>query len=98
MPRAGLAYAKAEAYEEALNDFSRAIEIDARSPRTYAYRAWTYRQQQQPELGLNDVERALKLDANSAEAYWVRGEIYESSGAPRWQSLTCARRSVSILA
>ena len=47
----GLAYAKAEAYEEALNDFARAIELEPRSPKAYAYRAWTYRQQQQAELG-----------------------------------------------
>ena len=76
----GFAYAKAEAYEEALNDFARAIELDPRSPKAFAYRAWTYRQQQQPELGLKDVERALKLDANSAEAYWARGEIHEAQG------------------
>ena len=49
--RAGFAYAKAEAYEEALNDFARAIELEPRSPKAFAYRAWTYRQQQQPELG-----------------------------------------------
>src|SRR6185295_6739121 len=46
----------------------------------FAYRAWTYRQQQQPELGLKDVDRALRLDANSAEAYWARGEINEAQG------------------
>ena len=88
----GFAYAKAEAYEEALNDFARAIELEPRSPKAFAYRAWTYRQQQQPELALKDVERAFKLDANSAEAYWARGEIHEALGAPSWPSPTCARR------
>ena len=78
--RAGFAYAKAEAYEDALNDFARAIELEPRSPKAFAYRAWTYRQQQQPELGLKDVERALQLDANSAEAHWARGEINEALG------------------
>jgi len=76
----GLGYAKAEAYEEALNDFARAIELEPRSPKAYAYRGWTYRQQQQAELGLKDVERALKLDDKSAEAYWARGEINEQLG------------------
>ena len=76
----GLAYAKAEAYEDALNDFGRAIELEPRGPQAYAFRAWTYRQQQQPELGLRDVERALKIDPNSAEAYWARGEISELLG------------------
>ena len=76
----GLAYAKAEAYEDALNDFARAIELEPRSPKAYAYRAWTYRQQQQAELGIKDVERALKLDDKSAEAYWARGEINEALG------------------
>ena len=75
----GFAYAKAEAYDDALNDFARAIELEPRSPKAFAYRAWTYRQQQ-PELALKDVERALKLDASSAEAYWARGEIHEAQG------------------
>ena len=76
----GLAFARAEAFDEALNDFARAIELDPRSSKIYAYRAWNYKQQQQPELALRDIERAFKLDANSADAHWVRGEIYEALG------------------
>ena len=91
----GLAYAKAETYEDALNDFSKAIELEPRAPKAYAYRAWTYRQQQQPELGLKDVERALKLDANSAEAYWARGEINESLGRGE-QAIADLRKAVSL--
>jgi hypothetical protein len=75
----GLAYAKAEAYEDALNDFARAIELEPRTATAFAYRAWTYRRQQ-PELGLKEAERALKLDPNSAEVYWARGEIHEAQG------------------
>ena len=76
----GFAYAAAEASDEALNDFARAIELDPRGATAYAYRAWTYLHQQQAELGLKEVARALKLDANCAVAYWVRGEIHEAQG------------------
>jgi tetratricopeptide (TPR) repeat protein len=76
----GFASVKAEGFtEEALNDLARAIELDARSPQAFAYRAWIYRRQQ-PELALKDVERALKLGPQSAEAYWARGEIHEAQG------------------
>ena len=76
----GFAYALAEANEEALADFARAIELDPRAATAYAYRAWTYLHQQQAELGLKDVARALKLDPNCAVAFWVRGEIQEAQG------------------
>ena len=94
-PRAVSLTPRPQAYEDALNDFSRAIELEPRSPTAYAYRAWTYRQQQQPELGLKDAERALKLDANSAEAHWARGEIYESLGRAE-QAVADLRKALSL--
>ena len=58
----GLANAKADAFDPALTDLARAIELDARSPLAYAYRAWVYKQQGQPELGQKDIDRAMRLD------------------------------------
>jgi hypothetical protein len=72
--------AKLGAFEDALNDFARAVEFDPRSARPFAYRAWTYAKLHQVEAGLKDVHRALKLDADSAEAHWARAELLQAQG------------------
>jgi tetratricopeptide (TPR) repeat protein len=66
------------AFEDALSDYARAVELAPRSPKPFAYRAWTYAKLHQLEAGLKDVDRALKLDANSAEAHWARAELHQA--------------------
>ena len=80
LPGRGLAHALAEAFEEAFGDLNRAIELDPKSARAFAYRAYAYRLNGQSDIGLKDVQTALKLDANSAEAHWAKGEIEEAVG------------------
>jgi tetratricopeptide (TPR) repeat protein len=70
----------AEAFDDANADLNRAIELDPRSPVAFAFRAYIYKQNGQPDIGAKDVETAIKLDPNSPEALWARGEIEEANG------------------
>ena len=79
------------------NDFARAIELDPRSPKVYAYRAWTYRQQQQPELAL--AGRRARLQAGGQQrrgALGARRDLRGAGAHARWRSPTSSGRWCSI--
>ena len=53
-----------ERYDEALQSFGRAIELNAGLPHAYMGRAWTY-------LDQNEYDKAI-VDATAAAKLWVR--------------------------
>ena len=63
----GLTYATSEQYEAALEEFSRAIELDPDDAQAYSNRGTAYHQLQQYEGALEDFGRAIELDPTNAE-------------------------------
>lgn len=69
----GLAKVKLKKYAEAVTDFSRALELEPKSPDTYRLRGWVYVQLEAPKLAEQDFDQVLKLDQRNADAYNGRG-------------------------
>jgi len=72
----GEGYRRADRGDEALADFSRAIELDPGPVRALISRAETYRLTRQCDHALADFSRAIELDPRSPGATVSRGETY----------------------
>ncbi|WP_293334086.1 tetratricopeptide repeat protein [Microcoleus sp. CAWBG58] len=76
LTRCGESYLLMEQYEEALQNFDRAIEIDPKHTWAIANRGLTYRLMERYEEALQDFDRAIELDHKYDSAIWHRGYIY----------------------
>ena len=76
----GLALTRTAAFDEAEADLASAIEIDPRLAEAYAYRAWFYKQTDQPELGLSEVQKAMRVALGNADVFWAKGEVEHALG------------------
>lgn len=73
-----------EQFDLAIQDCTRAIEIDSNSnhvPRlelylAYANRAKSYYAKQEFQLAFNDLTKSMSFEPYSAEAYYIRGQFY----------------------
>ena len=78
-----MTYREMGRYEEALADFSRAIELDPGNAWAIAVRGETYREMERYEEALADLNRAIELDPGDGWAIAHRGETYR-----RWSAMT----------
>jgi len=62
-------------YPEALQDFSRAVEIDQVNPQYYEDRAITHIKLREYEAAARDLDMALGLDSKRASAYREKGRL-----------------------
>ncbi|MBI4183496.1 MAG: tetratricopeptide repeat protein [Proteobacteria bacterium] len=69
----GVVLASARNYWEAIDDFSRAIDIAPGEADVYVFRAAAYRYVDSPELAMDDLERALALAPDHPQALLERG-------------------------
>ena len=58
---------QAEMYEEAIEDFSAAIELDPEEAWAYHFRGWTYAVLQKFDDAIKDFTKAIKTDPNIKE-------------------------------
>lgn len=74
----GVAFLRAEKYDEALQDFDRAIRIRPDFAVFYANRALAYLGKKQYELALRDFNKSTVLDRMFGKAYFGRAQTYEA--------------------
>jgi len=74
----GMDYGKKGQYDEAISDFTKAIEIDPRSAEAYAKRGWAYSAKNQFDKAISDLNKALEINPKFAGAYAIRGLAYFS--------------------
>ncbi|MFI1397557.1 tetratricopeptide repeat protein [Streptomyces sp. NPDC020681] len=74
------AHFRADAYEDALTDYRRALSLDPRSARAYQGRAVTYRAMREYDLALADLDRAEDIAPDRSSAVRERGETYRRAG------------------
>lgn len=72
----GAAYQKLLSYEEALNDYSKAIKLDDSNPNVFVYRGYLYYQTEEYEKALSDFNVVIKIDSENPFAYYNLGMIY----------------------
>ncbi len=75
-----LAFSLQGQYQQALPDYSRAIELDPGSAIALNNRAWVRFRMKDFTAGLADVERALSLDPSSTHALDTRAHLRHSLG------------------
>jgi tetratricopeptide (TPR) repeat protein len=61
--------------DEAMDDFSKAIEINLKYTQAYVNRGVIYMNEKKYDLALDDFNAAIQLDPNLAEAYYNRGIV-----------------------
>jgi tetratricopeptide (TPR) repeat protein len=69
-----------EDFGHAIEDYSKAIEIEPNNAAYYSNRAWAYFKIDKTSLGLSDTQRSLELDPHNANAHYTRGRILEAMG------------------
>ncbi len=68
----GLAYASNGQYEEAITDYTRALEINPRYALAFYHRGVAYDNKGQHEQAIADYTRAFDINPSLAEVYDVR--------------------------
>jgi tetratricopeptide (TPR) repeat protein len=64
----------------ALQDYTRAIELDPKNAKFYTNRGIAFGETGQMRLALEDIDRALSLDPDYADAYTSRGLVFAETG------------------
>ncbi len=67
-------------YQQAINEFTTAIRLDADYAPNYGWRASSYYQLGQYQRAIRDLDKALQLRPKSASTYNWRGLAYRSLG------------------
>ncbi|MGB0525074.1 MAG: caspase family protein [Flammeovirgaceae bacterium] len=72
----GIAQRKNGELDAAIEDYSKAIELDSLNPDFYNSRGLAYNSYHKNTLALNDYGRALELDPNHAQTHFNRGRLF----------------------
>jgi len=75
----GIAYQKLENFNNAIDNFNRAIELEP-SSKNYQSRGLCYQQFKNSNNALEDLAFAIKLDHDDIANYFIRAGIYASLG------------------
>jgi tetratricopeptide (TPR) repeat protein len=67
-------------YDEAIAEYTRAIELDPDCQDAYAWRGNCYKVTGELDKALADLNRAVRLDTGDAFALSYRGEVYQEKG------------------
>lgn len=76
----GNGHLQKEEYARAIRDFSQAIRLDPKSPRSYNSRAIGYREKGDPDRAIADFNRAIRLNRKYTLAYNNRAIAYGDKG------------------
>jgi protein O-mannosyl-transferase len=71
----GVYYIKEKRYDEAIDDFNKAIELNPEYAEAYNNRGNVFVNKKRNDEALNDFNMAIKLNAKNASAYYNRGII-----------------------
>ena len=72
----GIANTKLKKYNQAIEDFSQAIDLDPNNAEYYYKRGITYGNLDQDQRAIEDFNEAIRLNPKYAEAYSNRGFVY----------------------
>jgi tetratricopeptide (TPR) repeat protein len=76
----GNAYADKRDYDQAIQDFTKAIELNPRNGVVYYNRGVAYGEKGQDDQAIQDFTKAIELNPRFAEAYYSRGSAYGEKG------------------
>ena len=82
-------------YSKALDEFNRAIELNAGNPEGYYWRGITLTSQGRFENAVEDFQQAVKLKPDYAEAYDHLGWLFDRLGDPG-KGIECLSKSIEL--
>ena len=62
--------------DQALSDFTKAVEIDPQCAQAYNNRGWAYVKRGQYDRALSDFNKSTEIDPRFVEAYFCRAIVY----------------------
>jgi tetratricopeptide (TPR) repeat protein len=74
-------------YQQAIEDCSRALELDPKNTFAYASRGQTYADLKDYQQAMQDFDHALELDSNNTWAKDWREEAYRQLKKPKWMRM-----------
>lgn len=72
----GFDYCQIGQYDQAISDFSKAIEINPRLAHAYNNRGWAYIKKWQYDQAISDFNKTIEIDPRFVEAYFYRAVVY----------------------
>ena len=78
--RRSIAAASLERYDEAVDDLTRALDLDPRRSDALVFRGAAWRHLNQMGLAQDDIDRAFALDPENADALLERGILRQRRG------------------
>jgi len=91
----GYAYQALGQADQALQAYTKALEMDKRDPELYYYRGYCFDQERKYGLALSDYNKAIALRPGYAEAYLNRGIIFAGYGRTL-EAITDFTRSIAL--
>ncbi|MCL2481692.1 MAG: tetratricopeptide repeat protein [Spirochaetaceae bacterium] len=76
----GLAFFAESCYQEALDDFSKALEINSKNAKTLYLRGVTNRMLKNSPAALDDLRKAISLDPYQPDFWFAKAQLYFHSG------------------
>jgi len=76
----GITYYKKGQYDQAILDYTKALEINPRHAKAYCNRGVAYGEKGIHDQAISDFNNALEIDPRYAEAYYNRGVAYREKG------------------
>ena len=78
----GNAYFYIRDYEQAILNYSRAIQINSQNPKAYLNRGDVYFRKGEYNKAISDYSKVIQIDSEYAKAYYARGEAYQLIDEP----------------
>ena len=76
----GFSYAELGEHEKAIEDYSKAIELNPKNAAVYNNRGISYRKLEEYKKAIEDYSKAIELEPGDADAYYNRAYSYRKLG------------------
>jgi tetratricopeptide (TPR) repeat protein len=92
----GNAHFERSDFDQAIAEFTGAIELNPQLAIGYFNRGYAYSRQSDLISALSDMETAISLDPGLASAHWIKGRIYHLDGGKYEQALSSYTRAIDL--